>query len=76
MITSIEGKYRNGRVELMETPENVPDETQVIVVFVLPNPTSGRHQKVPTDFPLAGTVLRYDDPFGPATEPEEWEVLQ
>jgi hypothetical protein len=25
--------------------------------------------------PLLGTVTRYDDPFGPATSPEEWEAL-
>ncbi|MDQ2731024.1 MAG: hypothetical protein M3Y56_05145 [Armatimonadota bacterium] len=24
---------------------------------------------------LEGTVLRYDDPFGPATDPDDWEVL-
>lgn len=26
--------------------------------------------------PLLGTVTRYDDPFGPATDPEEWEALR
>lgn len=26
--------------------------------------------------PLLGTVLRYEDPFGPATSPEEWETLR
>ena len=26
--------------------------------------------------PLRGTVLRYDDPFGPATTPNEWEALR
>lgn len=25
---------------------------------------------------LLGTVTRYDDPFGPATAPEEWEALR
>jgi hypothetical protein len=24
--------------------------------------------------PLVGTVIRYDDPFGPATNPKEWEA--
>jgi hypothetical protein len=27
-------------------------------------------------FPLQGTVLRYDDPFEPAVPIEDWEVLQ
>jgi hypothetical protein len=24
--------------------------------------------------PLAGTVIEYSDPFGPATSPEDWEA--
>lgn len=26
-------------------------------------------------FSLEGTVLRYDDPFGPATDMDDWDVL-
>ena len=26
--------------------------------------------------PLLGTVTRYDDPFGPAAPPEDWEALR
>lgn len=26
--------------------------------------------------PLAGSILFYDDPFGPAVPPEEWEANQ
>lgn len=26
--------------------------------------------------PLKGSVLRYDRPFDPATDPEDWEVLR
>jgi prevent-host-death family protein len=25
---------------------------------------------------MAGSVLRYDDPFAPALDPEEWEALK
>lgn len=25
---------------------------------------------------LRGSVIRYDDPFGPPTPPEDWEALQ
>ena len=28
------------------------------------------------DNPLAGSILYYDDPFGPAVPPEEWEANQ
>ena len=37
MVTSVEGKYRNGRVELTETPENVPEGATVMVTFVQPS---------------------------------------
>jgi hypothetical protein len=36
MLKSIEGVYRNGRVELAEIPDDVRDETQVIVTFLAP----------------------------------------
>jgi hypothetical protein len=34
MLTSVEGVYRNGRVELIENPGDVPEGTWVIVTFV------------------------------------------
>ena len=34
MLTSIEGTYRNGRIELKEPPAGVQDETPVIVTFM------------------------------------------
>jgi hypothetical protein len=37
MLTSIEGVYRNGRVELIEDPSDVPEGTEVIVTFVKSN---------------------------------------
>jgi len=37
-----------------------------------PSPESTARQ----DFPLAGSVLYYDDPFGPAIDPDEWDALQ
>ena len=33
MTVSIEGVYRNGKIELAEVPEDVPDETRVVVTF-------------------------------------------
>ncbi len=37
MLTAVEGVYRNGRIELSETPNGVADEAQVIVTFIEPN---------------------------------------
>ena len=34
MLTSVEGVYRNGRIELVKLPSNVRDETRVIVTFL------------------------------------------
>lgn len=34
MLTSVTGKYRNGRIELSEVPAEVPDDTTVVVTFV------------------------------------------
>ena len=30
----------------------------------------------PQNFPLAGMVVQYDDPFGSATATESWDILQ
>jgi hypothetical protein len=37
MLVSVEGIYRNGRVELTENPNNIPEGTWVIVTFVKSN---------------------------------------
>ncbi len=34
MLTSIEGVYRDGHIELAEQPANVQNETRVIVTFL------------------------------------------
>ena len=34
MFKSVEGVYRNGKIELTELPEDVGDETHVIVTFL------------------------------------------
>ena len=34
MLTSVQGIYRKGKIQLSQTPENVGDETPVIVTFL------------------------------------------
>jgi hypothetical protein len=41
MITTLEGVYRNGHVELLETPVDL-EEARVFVTFVPPSPTKAR----------------------------------
>jgi hypothetical protein len=35
MLKTIEGVYRNGKVELTEVPKDVRDETRVLVTFLI-----------------------------------------
>lgn len=37
MLKTIEGVYRNGKIELAEVPNNVHDETRVLVTFLASN---------------------------------------
>jgi len=36
MLTSVQGIYRGGKIELAEQPSAIPDETRVIVTFLTP----------------------------------------
>lgn len=36
MLTAIQGIYRDGKIQLTETPRNVSDNTPVIVTFLTP----------------------------------------
>jgi hypothetical protein len=38
MLTTIQGTYRSGRIELAEVPRNVREDTPVIVTFLAPAP--------------------------------------
>ena len=38
MLKSVTGIYRSGKVELVEVPVNMPDETSVIVTFLESGP--------------------------------------
>jgi hypothetical protein len=46
MLKSIEGVYRNGKIELIETPSEVRDETRVIVTFLEPRSVDLRAQGI------------------------------
>ena len=37
MLTTIQGVYRDGKIELVEIPPDVHEETPVIVTFLTPN---------------------------------------
>lgn len=49
MLISVEGIYRNGRVELTENPHNVSEGTCVIVTFVQSNDIDLASQGIDTE---------------------------
>ena len=46
MLTSVEGVYRHGKIELAKLPIHVRDETRVIVTFLEPGPIDLRARGV------------------------------
>ena len=61
---------RNGRLIIDDLPF---DEGEVVEVVV----SDAKGLVSVTDVnPLKGSVLKYDDPFGPAVSLEDWEVLK
>ena len=62
---------QSGTLVLEHLPFQAGDYVEVIVMHVSTLP----QQFVVEDYPLRGTVLRYDDPFAPVAE-SEWEALQ
>jgi hypothetical protein len=49
MLTSVKGVYRNGRVELVESPSEVPEGTWVIVTFVRSDDIDLKSQGIDTE---------------------------
>ena len=66
MVKSVEGIYRKGRIDLIETPPDVLDETRVVVTFLGPTsvalPTRGIDEAQAAD--LRGRLASFI---------EEWE---
>ncbi|MBF2049328.1 MAG: hypothetical protein EDM05_023995 [Leptolyngbya sp. IPPAS B-1204] len=64
----------DGTLVLKGLPFHAGDTVEIII---LEQPKEERpRQASPGDYPLQGTVLRYDDPFEPAVPAEDWEVLK
>ena len=69
MLISVEGVYRNGRVELTEDPNNIPEGTWVIVTFVKSNEIDLESQGINRE---QAEVLRANL----ATFSEDWDSLE
>ncbi len=66
MLRSIEGVYRKGRIELVEVPVSVSDETRVIVTFLESNDVDLRSRGI-DEKRAADLRTRY------ATFAEDWD---
>lgn len=68
MLTTIEGVYRDGKVELAETPINIGEDTPVIVTFLtghyvdLESRGIGRRQALELRERLAGFAEDWNSP--------------
>ena len=66
MLRTVEGIFRNGRIELREAPGSAADGTPVLVTFLLPGPVNLGEQGIG---PNAAAELR----ARLAAFAEEWE---
>lgn len=58
----------NGELHIRDLPLRAGDRVQVVVIpKQAVDPTADR-------YPLRGTAVRYDRPFDPACDPDEWEA--
>ncbi len=61
---------QNGRIILNDLPFEEGKEVEVIIL------EAETQQVTVKNNPLKGSILRYDDPFGPACPIEDWEALR
>jgi hypothetical protein len=62
---------------LSELPIQIRQQVADFIEFLLQKyqpPQSKLDVKDTEAYPLRGSVLRYDDPFGPATDEDHWEA--
>ncbi|MBV8545389.1 MAG: hypothetical protein JO093_07665 [Acidobacteria bacterium] len=58
---------KDGKIAIDDLPVVEGDEVEVSIQILDP---------VPVTYPLHGAPFRYDDPFGPAVDPSEWDALK
>lgn len=63
----------NGVLTLTGLPFHAGESVEIIV---LEHPEKSATTPPVQEFPLAGKVLRYEDPFEPATAAEDWDILR
>lgn len=64
----------DGTLVLEGLPFHSGDTVEIIVLEKPQKHPS--HPNFRAEYSLAGSVLRYDNPFEPAVAPEDWDILQ
>lgn len=64
MLKTVKGIYLNGKIELNEVPNNIPEQTPVIITFIMESNLENLENQITTyhdlDF-LAGTWTEDDE---------------
>jgi hypothetical protein len=62
MLKSVEGVYRDGKIELTELPGDVRDETRVIVTFLLAEEAQGIEPQGWAELGMSRLEQEWDNP--------------
>ena len=62
MLKSVEGVYRDGKIELTELPGDVRDETRVIVTFLLAEEAQGIEYQGWAELGMSRLEQEWDNP--------------
>jgi hypothetical protein len=69
-IVRVRRHVSSSHLDVPELEQFIGKEVEIVVTEV-PEPLEADDR-----FPLRGTLIRDDDPFGPAVPEEDWEALQ
>jgi len=64
----------DGTLHLKGLPFQAGDTVEIIILGQIQKEVLSQPPQV--NYPLQGTVLRYDDPFEPAVTTEDWDALR
>jgi hypothetical protein len=73
MLKSVEGVYRDGKIELVELPGDVRDETRVIVTFLLAEEAQDNEQQGWAELGMSRLEQEWDSPADAVYD--DWKKL-
>jgi hypothetical protein len=67
------------RYSLPQLPESIRKQVEDFIEFLMAKYQTKKKEgggDPGKKYPLRGSVIHYDDPFGPAAEADEWDTLK